>query len=169
LIIIFFPKDVLKKYITYAKEKIHPKLHQVDTDKISKLYAEIRKESMRTGSIPVTVRHIESIIRIAEAHAKMHLRDYVVDEDVNMSIRVMLENFIDTQKYSVMKTMRKRFARYLAYKKDNNELLMFILKQLAGDQMTYNRNRYGDDIQDILELSEDEFIDRVRPISQYDT
>jgi DNA replication licensing factor MCM2 len=163
------PQDVLKKYITYAKEKIHPKLHQVDTDKISKLYAEIRKESMRTGSIPVTVRHIESIIRIAEAHAKMHLRDYVVDEDVNMSIRVMLENFIDTQKYSVMKTMRKRFARYLAYKKDNNELLMFILKQLAGDQMTYNRNRYGDDIQDILELSEDEFIDRVRPISQYDT
>ena len=61
----------------------------------------------RTGSIPITVRHIESLIRTAEAHAKMHLRDYVLDEDVNMAIRVMLESFIDTQKYAVMKTMRK--------------------------------------------------------------
>ena len=106
----------------------------MDQDKVSKLYAELRKESMvsfvtivsyyavlalslslthththtqRTGSIPITVRHIESLIRIAEAHAKIHLRDYVVDEDVNMAIRVMLESFIDTQKYAVMKTMRK--------------------------------------------------------------
>ena len=63
--------------------------------------------TQRTGSIPITVRHIESLIRIAEAHAKIHLRDYVVDEDVNMAIRVMLESFIDTQKYAVMKTMRK--------------------------------------------------------------
>ena len=61
----------------------------------------------RTGSIPITVRHIESIIRCAEAHAKMHLREYVADDDVNMAIRVMLESFIDTQKYSVMRSMRK--------------------------------------------------------------
>ena len=40
------PQDVLRKYVIYAKEKIHPKLHQVDQDKVSKLYAELRKESM---------------------------------------------------------------------------------------------------------------------------
>lgn len=44
---------------------------------------------------------------MAEAQARMHLRDYVHEDDVNMAIRVMLESFIDTQKYSVMKTMRK--------------------------------------------------------------
>lgn len=60
-----------------------------------------------TGSIPITVRHIESMIRMAEAHAKMHLRDYVLEDDVNMAIRVMLESFIDTQKFSVMRSMRK--------------------------------------------------------------
>ena len=37
----------------------------------------------------------------------MHLRDYVLDEDVNMAIRVMLESFIDTQKYAVIRTMKK--------------------------------------------------------------
>ena len=60
-----------------------------------------------TGSIPITVRHIESMIRMAEAHAKMHMREYVMEDDVNMAIRVMLESFIDTQKYSVMRNMRK--------------------------------------------------------------
>ena len=34
----------------------------------------------------------------------------MIDEDVNMAIRVMLESFIDTQKYSIMKTMRKVWA-----------------------------------------------------------
>ena len=64
----------------------------------------------RTGSIPITVRHIESIIRIAEAHARMHLREYVHSDDVDMAIRVMLESFIDTQKYAVMRNMRKVYT-----------------------------------------------------------
>lgn len=53
------------------------------------------------------MRHIESIIRMSEAHARMHLRDYVNEDDVNMSIRIMLESFISTQKFSIMKSMRK--------------------------------------------------------------
>lgn len=66
-----------------------------------------------TGSLPITVRHIESMIRMAESHAKMHLRDYVQEDDVNMAIRMMLESFVDTQKYSVMKTMRNVSNRCL--------------------------------------------------------
>ena len=44
---------------------------------------------------------------MAEGNAKMHLREYVTEDDVNMAIRVMLESFIDTQKFSVMRNMRK--------------------------------------------------------------
>lgn len=60
-----------------------------------------------TGSIPITVRHIESMIRMSEAHARMHLREYVNDDDVNMAVRIMLESFIATQKFSIMRGMRK--------------------------------------------------------------
>merc|ERR1712200_371520 len=123
----------LKKYILYARERVHPKLHDMDQDKVAKMYAGLRRESMSTGSIPITVRHIESMIRIAEAHAKMHLREFVREDDVNMAIRVMLESFIDTQKYSVMKNMKRNFTKYLSYKKDNNELLLFILRGLAHE------------------------------------
>jgi DNA replication licensing factor MCM2 len=55
----------------------------------------------------MTVRHLESILRMAEAHARMHLRDYVRSDDIDMAIRVMLESFISAQKFSVMKNLRK--------------------------------------------------------------
>uniref|UniRef100_A0A7N8XU70 DNA replication licensing factor MCM2 n=1 Tax=Mastacembelus armatus TaxID=205130 RepID=A0A7N8XU70_9TELE len=158
------PQELLRKYIIYAKERVHPKLNQMDQDKVARIYSDLRKESMATGSIPITVRHIESMIRMAEAHAKMHLRDYVLEDDVNMAIRVMLESFIDTQKFSVMRSMRKTFARYLAFRRDNNELLLFILKQLVAEQVAYQRNRYG--VQnDTVEIPEKELQDKARQIN----
>ena len=158
------PQELLRKYVLYAREKIHPKLHQMDQEKVAKMYSELRRESMATGSIPITVRHIESMIRIAEAHAKMHLREFVSEDDVNMAMRVMLESFIDTQKYSVMKTMKKNFSRYLSYKRDNNELLLFILRGLANETATYMRNRYGTD-QEVVEINEKDLAEKARQIS----
>merc|ERR1711881_423051 len=158
------PQDLLRKYILYARERVHPKLHDMDQDKVAKMYSELRRESMATGSVPITVRHIESMIRIAESHAKMHLREFVRDDDVNMAIRVMLESFIDTQKFSVMKTMKRKFQRYLAFKRDNNELLLFVLKQMAQETATYMRNRYGTE-QEVIEVTENDLLDRARAIN----
>merc|ERR1711970_1307042 len=158
------PQDLLRKYILYARERVHPKLHDMDQDKVAKMYADLRRESMTTGSVPITVRHIESMIRIAESNAKMHLRDFVHEDDVNMAIRVTLESFIDTQKFSVMKSMKRSFARYLAYKRDNNELLLFLLRGLANETATYMRNRYGTD-QEVVEVNEKDLSDKARQIN----
>merc|ERR1712203_225681 len=158
------PQELLRKYILYAREKIHPKLHQMDQEKVAKMYADLRRESMATGSIPITVRHIESMIRIAESHAKMHLREFVSEDDVNMAMRGMLESFIATQKYSVMKNMKRNFNRYLAYKRDNNELLLFILRGLANETATYMRNTYGTD-QEVIEVPEKDLMEKAKQIS----
>ena len=40
------PQELLKKYLIYSKEKAHPKLNQMDQDKVAKLYSELRRESM---------------------------------------------------------------------------------------------------------------------------
>jgi len=40
----------------------------------------------------ITVRHIESLIRMAEAHARMHLRD-VREEDIDVAISILLESY----------------------------------------------------------------------------
>jgi len=46
----------------------------VDIEKITNLYAEMRKESALSGGLLVCARHIESIMRMAEASAKMKFK-----------------------------------------------------------------------------------------------
>lgn len=53
------------------------------------------------------------------------------------------------------------FSRYLSFKRDNNELLLFILKQLVAEQVMYQRNRYGAQ-QDTIEVPEKDLVDKVR-------
>jgi DNA replication licensing factor MCM2 len=126
-------QDILRKYIIYAREHCHPKLNNMDDDKIARLYADLRRESAITGGIPIAVRHIESMIRMSEAHAKIHLRDSVNEVDVNMAIRVMLESFISTQKFSVMRRLQKHFDKYLTFNRDTHELLLFTLTKLMNE------------------------------------
>lgn len=57
-------------------------------------------------------------------------------------------------------TFPQTFARYLAFRRDNNELLLFILKQLISEQVAYQRNRYGAQ-QDNIEIPEKDLVDKV--------
>ncbi|ODM92012.1 DNA replication licensing factor mcm2 [Orchesella cincta] len=147
------PQDLLQKYIVYAKQTCKPKLENssLDNDRVAHLYSELRRESMTTGSIPITVRHIESMIRLQ--------KEYVNDDDINMSIRIVLESFIDTQKFSVTRQMRKQFSRYLTYRKDNYELLLFILKNMISEQTIYLENRYRA-VPDYVEVNEKDFVEK---------
>lgn len=49
------PQELLRKYILYAREKCRPKLYQIDQDKIARLFADMRRESLATGAYPITV------------------------------------------------------------------------------------------------------------------
>ena len=74
---------MLKKYILYSRKYVHPKLNEIDKEKVSQFYADIRKESNVVGGIPIAVRHIESVLRMSEAFAKINLRDYVRSDDID--------------------------------------------------------------------------------------
>lgn len=131
------PQDTLKKYITYAKLNVFPRLHDADLNKLTHVYAELRRESSHGQGVPIAVRHIESMIRMSEAHARMHLRQHVTQEDVDMAIRVLLDSFISTQKFGVQKALQKSFRKYMTFKKDYNELLVFLLKGLVKDALHF--------------------------------
>lgn len=47
-----------------------------------------------SGGVPIAVRHIESVVRMSEAFAKMHLRDHVRDDDVDNAIKVLTDVYI---------------------------------------------------------------------------
>ncbi|MBA0556070.1 hypothetical protein Golob_026204 [Gossypium lobatum] len=130
-------QELLRKYLTYAKLNIFPRFHEKDMAKLTKVYADLRKESSRGQGVPIAVRHIESMIRMSEAHARMHLRQHVTEEDVDMAIRVLLESFISTQKFGVQKALRKSFRQYITFKKDYHGLLLVLLRELVNDAMRF--------------------------------
>lgn len=78
----------------YAKRIVHPKLSELDIEKVTQFYADIRRESNIVGGIPIAVRHIESVLRMSEAYAKIHLRDYVRSEDIDFAILMLLNSFL---------------------------------------------------------------------------
>ena len=132
-------QDILKKYIAYARANIKPALHDVDSEKIASLYAELRQQSAISGGVPIAVRHIESVMRMAEASAKMHLRDHVREDDTDLAIKVMLESFLQAQKVSVRKSLQRNFKKYITFGEEINQLLMHQLQGLVRLQEKYQR------------------------------
>ncbi|KAL7241379.1 hypothetical protein ACSBR2_006902 [Camellia fascicularis] len=131
------PQDLLKKYLTFAKLNVFPRLHDADLNKLTQVYAELRRESSHGQGVPIAVRHIESMIRMSEAHARMHLRQHVTQVDVDMAIRVLLDSFISTQKFGVQKALQKSFKKYMTFKKDFNELILHLLRGLVKDALHF--------------------------------
>lgn len=126
-------QDTLKKYIMYAKAYLKPVLVDVNSEKVASLYADMRQQSIRSGGVPIAVRHIESIMRMSEAFARMNLRDHVRDDDVDRAIKVTLESFLQAQKVSVRKGLSRNFRKYITYGDEHNQLLMHQLQSLVRD------------------------------------
>lgn len=49
------PQELLRKYILYARERCSPKLYHMDQEKVARLFADMRRESLATGAYPITV------------------------------------------------------------------------------------------------------------------
>jgi len=121
----------------YAREKVRPKLYDLDSEKLSRLFADLRRESIATGSYPITVRHLESMIRMAEASARMSLREYVRADDIDLAISVAIESFVNAQKMSIKKTLQRGFRKYLTQARDHEELLSFLLGQIVKEKARF--------------------------------
>ena len=74
-------KEFLRKYIYYAKQRANPVLSEEATETISAKYATMRAKS-NSKNLPVTARTLETIIRVATAHAKARIADTVEVGDV---------------------------------------------------------------------------------------
>ena len=88
------PIEDLRKYITYAKMKVFPRLTEEAGHKLQDLYVADRmaskdqKHSKKSTGIPITVRQLEAIIRLSEAIAKIHLQSVVKIAHVEEAHRI---------------------------------------------------------------------------------
>lgn len=96
--VMLIPRDLFRKYIAYAKQKIKPKLTDEAIDIIKKFYVDLRNKPVSSESalkpIPISARQLQALIRMSEASARIHLRNFVLKEDA--------DNAIDIMKYYLM-------------------------------------------------------------------
>ncbi len=74
----------MKKYIQYAKTRVKPVLTQEASDRIADIYVGLRNDEMEGNqrrTSPLTVRTLETLIRLATAHAKSRLSSRVEERD----------------------------------------------------------------------------------------
>ncbi|KAK1062229.1 MCM DNA helicase complex subunit [Friedmanniomyces endolithicus] len=87
------PVEFLTSYISYARANVHPAITQPAADALVRSYVAMRKlgEDIRAAErrITATTRQLESMIRLAEAHAKMRLSPVVTEADVDEAVRLI--------------------------------------------------------------------------------
>jgi replicative DNA helicase Mcm len=79
--------DMLRKYLIYAK-KVYPKLTREAQERLLQFYLDLRASSTE-GTIAITPRQLEALIRISTARARLLLRDKVTIEDALQAINLM--------------------------------------------------------------------------------
>jgi len=82
-------KDFLRKYIAYARRHVHPVLGDAAKEKIKEFYLDLRRRGKSSGSVPITPRYLEGLVRLAEAHAKMRLSEEVELTDAEVAVDLL--------------------------------------------------------------------------------
>lgn len=84
------PLELLQTYIRYAKHYARPSLSKAARQRIKDFYMEKRSSSHSAGgSLPVTPRQLEALIRLSEARARAELRRVVLSSDVEDVIEIL--------------------------------------------------------------------------------
>ncbi|WP_407392716.1 minichromosome maintenance protein MCM [Methanobrevibacter sp.] len=83
--------ELLRKYIAYARKNISPKLTDEANQILKEFYVSTRNSNPEEqGAVPITARQLEAIIRLAEASAKVKLKDTVDREDAEKAVKLTL-------------------------------------------------------------------------------
>ncbi len=86
-------KALLKKYISYTKQKYNPVLTDEAIKEMKKFYVGLRNQPQIGDSpnkpIPIGARQLEALVRLAEAHARMRLKKKVSVEDAQVAIALV--------------------------------------------------------------------------------
>jgi len=81
--------DLLRKYISYAKQHVQPSLTDAAMERIEQFYLNLRKETDETAAIAITPRYLEAIIRLSESQARMALKEDVTIDHVEAAINLL--------------------------------------------------------------------------------
>ncbi|MET1124109.1 MAG: minichromosome maintenance protein MCM [Archaeoglobaceae archaeon] len=148
--------ELLRKYIAYAKKTVFPVLTEEAKRRIEEYYVSLRSKAKENSPVPITARQLESLIRLAEASARMRLSDRVEVEDVERVIGIMERSLaqiaVDPETgefdidYAFTGTSKRQRDRIVIVKR--------IIEELE------DKTSYGAPEEDVLDACEREGIER---------
>ena len=82
--------QLLKKYISYARHTVFPKLSMEACEIIKNFYISLRENVVNnSNTLPITSRALDSLIRLSQARAKLELRAIVSREDAITVVKLI--------------------------------------------------------------------------------
>jgi len=124
----------LRKYIAYAKRNHNPNLNADARAKILDYYTNERQSFGREDQmgdsevIPITARALEALIRLTEAHARMHLRDTATGEDAKVALAV----FRHWREESNIEDDSELYSGVSASARSNNTTIRNIVREICS-------------------------------------
>lgn len=115
-------RDLIRKYVAFAKRTIHPQLTDEAKSALKKFYVETRREGGEShDSIAISARAIEGLYRLSQASARVKLSSEATIEDAQRAIRLttlwrhelMGENYDETTLQSGKKATARNRERVI--------------------------------------------------------
>ncbi|KAG2492281.1 hypothetical protein HYH03_009521 [Edaphochlamys debaryana] len=89
------PIPLLRRYISYARAYCHPRLSEEAKHVLQAFYLQMRAQAAPGAKNPVTARQLESLVRLAEARARIELRTVVTRSDAEDVVDLLREGLYD--------------------------------------------------------------------------
>ncbi|AFP65626.1 minichromosome maintenance component complex 2-like protein (nucleomorph) [Chroomonas mesostigmatica CCMP1168] len=128
-------QNLFRKYIIYSRQCVKPVVSCYAHELISKIYILLRNEHFREDCVKPTLRHLEIILRLSIACARLHLRERAIKKDALKAISVFLRCFFNSQPFGFCKVLKYKFKEYiypfeLSFESLLNVLVNFFLQKL---------------------------------------
>ncbi|HJX06224.1 MAG TPA: minichromosome maintenance protein MCM, partial [Candidatus Nanoarchaeia archaeon] len=84
--------ELIKKYVSYARRKVFPKLTDAAMKEIKEFFVDMRNAGEKdeaTKSVPISPRQLEALVRLSEASARAELHDKVLKKDARRAIELI--------------------------------------------------------------------------------
>ncbi len=125
-------KDLMRKYVAYARNSIFPRLSDEAISILQEQYVKTRNSE--NDAIPITVRQLESTIRLAEAAARARLSTIVTADDALFAKKIVDFYLSDVSSENGKTDIDIIYTGNSAKQRNELESVLDIIKQIKSEK-----------------------------------
>lgn len=139
-------KSFVKKFIFYAKKFSEPQLTTEASEKITEYWSDFRKKYQSKDEkdnlkLPITVRTLETLIRLSSAHAKIRLSKVITEVDVNAGYDLLYFTLLgETDEEKQMRINQVEIENDKLSKENQKQIKKILHEELKSKEKIIEKN-----------------------------